>query len=48
MLVGLHRSRYAARRETFGTLRSVMIGALTKPHLVLAVLMDYAPKRERF
>jgi beta-carotene 15,15'-dioxygenase len=50
ILVGLYlwKVRYTTGLETFVALYLVMISALTKPHLVLTVLMDYAPRKEQF
>jgi Brp/Blh family beta-carotene 15,15'-monooxygenase len=50
LLVGLYfwKARHVTSLETFVALYLVLISALTKPHLVVVALMDYAPKKERF
>jgi Brp/Blh family beta-carotene 15,15'-monooxygenase len=50
MLLGLYfwKAQYTTSLETFVALYLVMISALTKPHLVLVALMDYAPRKEQF
>jgi beta-carotene 15,15'-dioxygenase len=50
MLLGLYfwKAQYTTSLETFVALYLVMISALTKPHLVLVALMDYAPRKERY
>lgn len=50
LLVGLYfwKAQHVGSLETFVALYLVLISALTKPHLVVVALMDYAPKKERF
>jgi beta-carotene 15,15'-dioxygenase len=50
LLVGLYfwKAQHVTSLETFVALYLVLISALTKPHLVVVALMDYAPKKERF
>jgi beta-carotene 15,15'-dioxygenase len=50
LLVGLYfwKARHVTSLETFVALYLVLISALTKPHLVVVALMDYAPKKETF
>lgn len=50
LLTGLYlwKIRYASGLESFVALYLVMISAITKPHLLLTALMDYAPRKERF
>ena len=50
LLVGLYvwKIRYASGLESFVALYLVMISAITKPHLLLTALMDYAPQKEVF
>jgi beta-carotene 15,15'-dioxygenase len=50
LLVGLYfwKSKHVGTLETFVALYLVLISALTKPHLVVVALMDYAPKKEKF
>lgn len=50
MLLGLYfwKAQYATGLETLVALYLVMISALTKPHLLLVALMDYAPHQEGF
>jgi beta-carotene 15,15'-dioxygenase len=50
LLGGLYvwKIRYATGLESFVALYLVMISAITKPHLLLTALMDYAPRKEGF
>jgi beta-carotene 15,15'-dioxygenase len=50
MLTGLYlwKIRYTTGLESFVALYLVMISAITKPHLLLTALMDYAPRKEGF
>jgi beta-carotene 15,15'-dioxygenase len=50
LLVGLYfwKAQHVGMLETFVALYLVLISALTKPHLVVVALMDYAPKKEKF
>jgi beta-carotene 15,15'-dioxygenase len=50
LLVGLYfwKAQHVRTLETFVALYLVFISALTKPHLVVVALMDYAPKKEKF
>jgi beta-carotene 15,15'-dioxygenase len=50
LLVGLYfwKAQHVGTLETFVALYLVLISALTKPHLVVVALMDYAPKKEKF
>jgi beta-carotene 15,15'-dioxygenase len=50
LLVGLYfwKAQHVGSLETFVALYLVLISALTKPHLVVVALMDYAPKKEKF
>ena len=50
LLVGLYvwKIGYASGLESFVALYLVMISAVTKPHLLLTALMDYAPHKEGF
>ena len=50
LLVGLYvwKLRYTTSLESFVALYLVLISALTKPHLLLTAMMDYAPHREPF
>lgn len=50
LLVGLYfwKAQHVTTLETFVALYLVLISALTKPHLVVVALMDYAPKKEKF
>jgi beta-carotene 15,15'-dioxygenase len=50
MLTGLYvwKISYATGLESFVALYLVMISAVTKPHLLLTALMDYAPRKEGF
>jgi beta-carotene 15,15'-dioxygenase len=50
LLVGLYfwKAQHVGSLETFVALYLVLISALTKPHLVVVALMDYAPNKERF
>jgi beta-carotene 15,15'-dioxygenase len=50
LLVGLYfwKVQHVTSLETFVALYLVLISALTKPHLVVVALMDYAPKKETF
>jgi beta-carotene 15,15'-dioxygenase len=50
LLVGLYfwKAQHVGTLETFVALYLVLISSLTKPHLVVVALMDYAPKKEHF
>jgi beta-carotene 15,15'-dioxygenase len=50
LLIGLYvwKGQHVTGLETFVALYLVLISALTKPHLVVVALMDYAPKKEIF
>jgi beta-carotene 15,15'-dioxygenase len=50
LLLGLYvwKAHHVTTLETFVALYLVLISALTKPHLVVVALMDYAPKKENY